>query len=406
MIIRPLAAMLASLVMALGASAVEAQQRPVILIGIDGFRADYLDRGVTPTLSGLAAEGVRADGGMKPSFPSVTFPNFYTLVTGLHPDNHGLVYNTMRDPGLPDRTFTLRDRAEVMDGVWYADGEPIWVTAEKAGLRTATMFWPGSEARINGVRPSYWLPFEQTVPSLARVNILLGWLTLPVEERPRLATLYFDIVDTAGHRYGPGTPETDSALNEVDTAVAALLAGLEARGIEADLVIVADHGMAAVSGERLVFLDDDIDVSAVQITSDGPVATLDPLPGREADVEAGLLGRHEHMECWRKGDMPARLAYGRHPRVPALVCLAETGWMIGTRARTDPARIRGGAHGYDNAAPEMRALFIGHGPAFARGVVVPDMDSVDVQPLLGRLLGLAVPPGDGRAGDTAAVVRD
>jgi predicted AlkP superfamily pyrophosphatase or phosphodiesterase len=406
MIIRLLAALFASLAMALGASAVEAQQRPVILIGIDGFRADYMDRGVTPTLSGLAAEGVRADGGMKPSFPSVTFPNFYTLVTGLHPDNHGLVYNTMRDPGLPGRTFTLRNRAEVMDRVWYDDGEPIWVTAEKAGLRTATMFWPGSEAPINGVRPSYWLPFEQTVPSLARVNILLGWFTLPVEERPRLATLYFDIVDTAGHRFGPGTPETDVALSEVDTAVAALLTGLEARGIVADLVIVADHGMAAVSGERLVFLDDYIDVSAVQITGEGPVATLDPLPGREADVEARLLGRHEHMECWRKGDMPARLAYGRHPRVPALVCLAETGWMIGTRARTDPARIRGGAHGYDNAAPEMRALFIGHGPAFARGVVVPDMDSVDVQPLLGRLLGLVVPSGDGRAGDTAAALRD
>jgi predicted AlkP superfamily pyrophosphatase or phosphodiesterase len=406
MIIRLLAALFASLAMALGASAVEAQQRPVILIGIDGCRADYMDRGVTPTLSGLAAEGVRADGGMKPSFPSVTFPNFYTLVTGLHPDNHGLVYNTMRDPGLPGRTFTLRNRAEVMDRVWYDDGEPIWVTAEKAGLRTATMFWPGSEAPINGVRPSYWLPFEQTVPSLARVNILLGWFNLPVEERPRLATLYFDVVDTAGHRFGPGTPETDAALSEVDTAVAALLTGLEARGIVADLVIVADHGMAAVSGERLVFLDDYIDVSAVQITGEGPVATLDPLPGREADVEARLLGRHEHMECWRKGDMPARLAYGRHPRVPALVCLAETGWMIGTRARTDPARIRGGAHGYDNAAPEMRALFIGHGPAFARGVVVPDMDSVDVQPLLGRLLGLVVPSGDGRPGDTAAALRD
>ena len=406
MIIRPLAALFAALALALGASAVEAQQRPVILIGIDGFRADYLDRGVTPTLSGLAAEGVRADGGMKPSFPSVTFPNFYTLATGLHPDNHGLVYNTMRDPGLPGRTFTLRNRVEVMDRVWYDDGEPIWVTAEKAGLRTATMFWPGSEAPINGVRPSYWLPFEQTVPSLARVNILLGWFNLPVEERPRLATLYFDIVDTAGHRFGPGTPETDAALNEVDTAVAALLTGLEARGIVADLVIVADHGMAAVSGERLVFLDDYIDVSAVQITGEGPVATLDPLPAREADVEARLLGRHEHMECWRKGDMPARLAYGRHPRVPAFVCLAETGWMIGTRARTDPARIRGGAHGYDNAAPEMRAVFIGHGPAFARGVVVPDMDSVDVQPLLGRLLGLVVPAGDGMAGDTAAIIRN
>ena len=404
--VRPLIAMLASLAMSLVAFEVQAQQRPVILIGIDGFRADYLDRGVTPTLSRLASEGAVAEGGMRPSFPSVTFPNFYTLVTGLHPDHHGLVYNTMRDPALPDRLFTLRNRGEVMDRVWYDDGEPIWVTAEKAGLRTATMFWPGSEAPIGGVRPRYWLPYEQTVPSLARVNMLLGWFTLPVEEQPRLATLYFDIVDTAGHRFGPGTPETDAALTEVDAAVAALLTGLETRGIEAELVIVADHGMATIAGERLVFLDDHIDVSDVRLIGEGSVATLDPLPGREADIEARLLGAREHMECWRKGELPARLAYGRHPRVPAIVCLAETGWLIGTRARTDPARIRGGAHGYDNAAPEMRALFIAHGPSFTRGVVVPEMDSVDVQPLLGRLLGLNVPRGDGRAGDTEAILRD
>jgi predicted AlkP superfamily pyrophosphatase or phosphodiesterase len=406
MTLRPLAVLLGTLAALCAAPAARAEARPVILIGIDGFRADYLDRGVTPTLSRLATEGTRAEGGMKPSFPSVTFPNFYTLVTGLNPDRHGLVYNTMRDPGLPDRTFALRDRAEVMDRVWYDDAEPIWVTAEKAGLRTATMFWPGSEAAIGGVRPTWWLPFEQTVPTAARVNILLGLFTLPVEERPRLATLYFDIVDSAGHRFGPGAPETDAALTEVDTAVAALLTGLESRGIVADLVIVADHGMAAISGERIVFLDDLIDVSAVSITTEGPVATLDALSGREAEVEAGLLGRRDHMECWRKADLPERLAYGRHRRVPAIVCLADTGWMIGSRARTDPARIRGGAHGYDNAAPEMRALFIGHGPAFAPGTVVPEMDSVDVQPLLGRLLGLAVPAGDGRAGDTDAVVRD
>ena len=147
-------------------------------------------------------------------------------------------------------------------------------------------------------------------------------------------------------------------------------------------------------------------MSDVRLVGEGSVATLDPLPGREADIEARLLGAREHMECWRKGELPARLAYGRHPRVPAIVCLAETGWLIGTRARTDPARIRGGAHGYDNAAPEMRALFIAHGPSFARGAVVPEMDSVDVQPLLGRLLGLNVPRGDGRAGDTEAILRD
>jgi predicted AlkP superfamily pyrophosphatase or phosphodiesterase len=383
-----------------GAARAQGPQRPVILIGIDGFRADYLDRGLTPTLSRLAAEGVRAEGGMRPSWPSVTFPNFYTLATGLHPDHHGLVYNTVRDPGLPDRTFSLRNRTEVMDRVWYDAGEPIWVTAERAGLRTATMFWPGSEAAIRGVRPRYWLPFEQSVPSMARVNILLGWMTLPPEERPQLATIYFDVLDTAGHTFGPDSPEVDAVLADLDAVVAALLSGLQARGLEADIVLVADHGMAAISGERVGFLDDLVDPAAIRTTAWGSVVTLDPVPGREAEVEAALLGVKPHMECWRKGEVPPRLAYGTNVRVPAIVCLVETGWTIGPRERVDPARIRGGAHGYDNAAPEMRALFVAHGPAFARGATIPDMDSVDVQPLLARLLNLPAPTGDGRAEDT------
>lgn len=403
---RPFAVLFAALFAGLltTASPAVAQNRPVILIGIDGFRADYLDRGVTPTLSRLAAEGATAGGGMKPSFPSVTFPNFYTLVTGLHPDHHGLIYNVMRDPDLPGRTFTLGDRAEVMDRVWYGAAEPIWVTAEKAGLPTATMFWPGSEAAIGGVRPTYWLPFEQTVPSSARVNILLGWYTLPEPEQPRLATIYFDILDTAGHRFGPDSPEVNTTLAEVDAAVALLIQGLATRGIAANLVIVADHGMAAVSGDRVVMLDDRIEGSALTPTGLGAVATLDPVPGREAEVEAALLGASPHMECWRKGEVPERLAYGRHRRVPAIVCMAETGWTIGLRGRTDPARVRGGTHGYDNAAPEMRALFIANGPDIAGGVILPDMDSVDVQPLLGRLLGLTVPVGDGRVEDTAGAL--
>lgn len=400
----PLIAIILLLVAGFGGSAM-AQSRPVILVGIDGFRADYLQRGFTPVLSGLAADGAQADGGMRPSFPSVTFPNFYTLATGVHPDHHGLVYNSMRDPALGDRVFSLGNRAEVMDRVWYDDAEPIWVTAERAGIRTATLFWPGSEAAIGGVRPTYWLPFEQSVPSAARANILLGWFTLPPSERPRLATLYLDIVDTAGHRFGPDSAEVNAAIAEVDAAVGLLLQGLAARGIEADLVIVADHGMAAVSGDRVVMLDDRVDGAAVTVTALGAVATLDPVPGREAEVEAALLGAADHMECWRKGEVPERLAYGRHRRIPAIVCMAETGWTIGQRGRTDPTRVRGGAHGYDNAAPEMRALFIAHGPDIGPGVSLPDMDSVDVQPLLARLLGLSVPVGDGRLADTAAAIR-
>lgn len=382
----------------------QAPYRHVILIGLDGFRADYLERGLTPTLSRLADEGVRAEGGMRPSWPSVTFPNFYTLATGLHPDHHGVVNNTMTDPNLPGRRFSLGNRTEVMDRVWYDAGEPIWVTAENAGLRTATLFWPGSEAPIHGVRPTYWLPFEKSVPSLARVNILLAWFNLPEAERPRLATIYFDVLDTAGHEYGPGAPETDAVLADVDNAVKALVEGLEKQGIDADLVIVADHGMAPISGERIVFLDDKVAADAINVIGHGPVAVLDPVPGREAEVEAALLGVSPHMECWRKGEVPARLSYGTNPRIPAIVCLAETGWLATTHERTDPARIRGGAHGFDNQAPEMRALFIAHGPDFAPGVRLPEMDSVDVQPLLARLLGLTAPQGDGRAADTEAAM--
>lgn len=378
--------------------------RPVILVGIDGFRADYLTAERTPTLYRLATEGVQADGGMRPSWPSVTFPNFYTLVTGLHPDHHGLVYNSMRDPNLPDRRFSLGNRAEVMDRVWYDAGEPIWVTAHNAGLRTAAMFWPGSEAPVRGVRPDYWVPYEKSVPSNARVNILLAWLSLPEAERPRISTLYFDVVDTAGHTFGPDAPETMAAVVDVDNAVKALVEGLEKQNLDADIVIVADHGMAALSGERVAYLDDLVDPAAISIMAWGAVVTLDPVSGREAEVEAALLGVKPHMECWRKGEVPARLAYGTNPRVPAIVCLVETGWTIGTRERVDPARIRGGAHGYDNQAPEMRALFIAHGPSFARGVTLPEMDSVDVEPLLARTLGITGAPGDGRAGDTEAAM--
>lgn len=379
--------------------------RPVILIGIDGFRADYLERGLTPTLSRLAAEGAVAEGGMRPSFPTVTFPNFYTLATGLHPDHHGLVYNTMTDPELPGRTFRMAAREEVMDRVWWDDAEPIWVTAEQAGITSATLFWPGSEAAVRGVRPSFWLPFEQSLTSRARVNILLNWFRLPAEERPRLATLYFDIVDTQGHYYGPGSAEVDASLVEVDAALTALLEGLAAQGIEADLVIVADHGMAETSGERIAWLDDWVAADAIDAFTYGPFAFVRPQPGREAELEAALGRDPDNMDCWRREDIPERFAYGTHRRISPVVCLADLGWVAGVRGQTDPERVRPGTHGFDPDAREMQALFVAWGPSIRPGVRLNDVDSLDVQPLLGALLGIAVPQGDGTAGDTAEALR-
>ncbi|MET3781481.1 putative AlkP superfamily pyrophosphatase or phosphodiesterase [Brevundimonas sp. 1080] len=367
----------------------------VILVSIDGFSPAYLGKGQTPVLDGLVAGG--AFGSMRPSFPSVTFPNHYTLVTGLHPDHHGVVGNRFNDAQLG--AFTMASKES---GFWD-QGEPIWVTAEKAGVRTGTMFWPGSEVEIHGVRPSQWAPFDQGMPGDARVDRLLSWLDLPVDQRPKLETLYFDIVDTAGHRNGPDAPETRAAAASVDASMGRLIEGLKARGLydRTMLVVVSDHGMAATSPDRVVWIDDIIDPAALKIGYGGAVLTADPAPGREAEVQQKLVGRHPHMECWNKADVPARLVYGSNPRVAQIVCLVETGWLTATRDR--PVTRAGGAHGYDNQAPEMAAIFIAHGPGVVAGRRLTDLDSVDVQPFLARMLGIAAPAGDGRAQDTLPV---
>jgi predicted AlkP superfamily pyrophosphatase or phosphodiesterase len=386
---------LASLAVALvlGAFAPAQAATPTILISIDGFRADYLDRGKTPTLAGLAAQGVRGRG-MAPSYPSLTFPNHYTLVTGLRPDHHGIVDNTMADPDRPGVTFTMGNRAVANDRYWWDEATPIWVTAEQAGVKTATMFWPGSEVDIQGVRPSNWRNFDQSVPPDARVDQLLAWLDHP--KRPGFLTLYFDDVDTAGHHGGPDSPQLDEALVRVDAALARLVEGLKGRGIAANLVIVADHGMAPISPDRVVFLDDLVSAEAFRTQTLGPSAGVIPQPGHEAEVEKGLLASHPHLTCWRKGEMPPRLHFGTNRRIPPIVCLAQTGWMVETHAAVARRPVTaGGAHGFDPADPLMAALCVANGPAFRHGVVLPGFDNVDVYPLLVRLIGITPLANDG-----------
>lgn len=373
---------------------------PVVLVSIDGFRLDYLDRGATPTLNALAAAGVRAKA-MKPAFPSLTFPNHYTLVTGLYPDHHGIVNNRMTDP-VSGARFVYNDPKTTSDPAWWG-GEPIWVGAQKHGLRAATVFWPGSDVAIAGTRPSRWLPFDGNMKPDARVDQLLAWMDLPEAERATFYTLYFEQVDHAAHEDGPDSAAVGEALREVDAALARLVDGLKRRGLDGgvNLVIVSDHGGTATAPERVIYLEDLVGEDLAERVTFGILAGLNPLPGRTADVEALLLKKHEHMQCARKSQMPAHLHYGTHPRIPALLCLADDGWIITTREYlAKRKRFPGGDHGYDNDDPNMRALFIAHGPAFKRGLVVPEFDNVDVYPLLARLLGIAPQPNDG---DIAAV---
>jgi predicted AlkP superfamily pyrophosphatase or phosphodiesterase len=376
------------------------QRPPVILISIDGFRSDYLDRGVTPVLSRLAADGAR--GAMRPSFPSKTFPNHYTLVTGLRPDRHGIVENTFEDPEIPGVTFRMANRDAVRDRRWWDQGEPIWVTVERAGLPTAPIFWPGSEAAVRGVRPTHWRAFDMTRPHADRVDLLLALLDLPAAQRPAFLTLYFDSVDTAGHHHGPQSAEVNAAIGDVDSAIGRLLEGLRARKLPANLVVVADHGMAEVAPDRRIVVGDLVTPDLGRALSVGAFLSFYPAKGREIEAEQALLRPHAHMACWRRSEIPARFHYGRNPRVAPIFCLPETGWSI-TRRSED--KVEGGAHGFDPYSPEMEAIFIAHGPGIRAGVVLPTFDNVSVHPLLGRLLGVPAPAGDGRPEDTAQALR-
>lgn len=377
--------------------------RPVtVLVGIDGFRPDYLDRGITPRLSALAKAG--ASGAMRPSFPTKTFPNHYAIVTGKVPDRNGIVGNSMIDPRRPGETFSLGNARQALDPFWWNEAEPVWIAAEKAGLRTATMFWPGSEVPIDGKRPSDWLRFDQNVTNVQRVNTLLDWLRRPASIRPDFATIYFDTVDTQGHRFGPESAEVNAAIVEVDARIGELVDGAKTLGVPVNWVIVADHGMRAVDTARVIQLDTLIDRASYVAVETGPYAAIEPVTGTDDRVAKALLVRHDHMTCARKEDLPARLKYGTNPRVAAIICIAENGWTIVSGQPDYP--ISGGAHGYDNADPEMLAVFIASGPAFAHAQSLPVFDNVAVAALLRAVMGLPEDTGaDGKLADVTAALR-
>ena len=377
-------------------SSAAADPAPVLLVSLDGFHPRYLGQGRTPTLDALADGGVRAEW-MTPSYPSLTFPNHYTLVTGLRPDRHGVVHNTMWDEALGG--FKLSDREAVGESRWWG-GEPLWVTAERAGLPTATLSWPGSEAAVAGVRPTRWHAFDDTRPIDTRVDMVLGWLKEPAATRPRLATLYFEHLDHAAHSHGPDSPEALAEVARLDAALGRLMDGLRDAGLDdaVNIVVTSDHGMATVRPGQVGIVEDMVDEADARLVTTGQSVGFTPLPGRTAQAEAQLLGRHDHYECWRKGELPARWHYGTHPRVPAIVCQMDEGWDAIKRdwAGNRPSHARG-SHGFDPALPSMRALFIAHGPAFRPGTVLPPIDNVDVYPLLARLMGVPAAPHDGDA---------
>lgn len=374
----------------------------VLLVSLDGFRWDYIDRPAAVELRKLAARGVRATR-MTPVFPTKTQPNHYTMVTGLYPERHGIVANTMWDDVI-GATFSAATRDVVADPRWWG-GEPLWVAAVKQGKRSACFFWPGSTVQIAGTYPSYYRTYETVQPYAARVQQMLDWLALPGDSAPIFAALYFANVDAAGHRVGPDAPGIDSAIARVDSAVGALVAGFAARGLEdrVNLIVVSDHGMTATSPDRQIFLDDYIDTTDVTVVDWAAVTAIIPKPGREQDVYQALHDRHPQLAVYRKAEIPARWHYQNHPRITPIIAVAAEGWHITRRAQ--PLGQAGGNHGYDDTLSSMGALFIAAGPAFRQGIVVEPFQNVHLYELMAKITGLRPAPNDGSLDSVRALLR-
>lgn len=402
------ALVVASLVVGCSSEATDVENT-VILISIDGMRSDYIDWFDTPNLDRLIAGGAHADEGMIPVYPTKTFPNHYSIVTGLVPSNHGIVSNNMYDPEM-DATFAISDREAVESEAWWGGGEPIWTAVQKEGGLAATYFWVGSEAPFEGIRPEYWYVYDGSVPGTDRVDQALEWLDLPDAERPQFISLYWSEVDDAGHWNGPRAEETAQAVANVDGYIGRLLDGLEDRGLvdQVNIMVVSDHGMSQLSPERVVAMDEYIDTDDVRYFDGSPLIGLWPEEGKTQEVFDALDGAHPNLHVWMKEDMPEHFQYEGHVRIPPIIGHVDDGWSIArTREWADdnPQRFTGGTHGYDNQVESMRALFVGHGPAFREGVTIEPFLNVELYNVMADIMGIKPSPNDGTAGSLDAILQ-
>jgi len=368
----------------------------VVLVSFDGFRYDYQDMYATPAFDRVAAAGVRADR-MVPVFPSKTFPNHYSIATGMYAETHGLVGNTFWDP---DRgaTYSIGDREVVEDGSWYG-GEPIWVTAERQGMVAASYFFVGSEADVGGVRPSYWHRYDGSVPNETRVDAVLDWLAMPLESRPHMITLYFSDTDDAGHRYGPESAEIATTVAKVDADLGRLLDGIEGlpHGDQVYVVLVSDHGMLVADATKADVVDPSLfpGVRFVELGPYGSVFVDEGGAARAVQVRDSLQDMLPGHGVYLRADVPERLHYSANPRIGDIVLVAAAEHTI-----VEPDRVPSSdyyTHGWDNQTDEMGAVFLAVGPGIAPRQRIEAFESVHVYPFIAHVLGLqANPEADGR----------
>lgn len=388
-------------------AATNPRPNPLLLISFDGFRYDYLSAAHTPNFDSLAAEGVKADG-LIPVFPSKTFPNHYAIATGLYPENNGLVGNTMYDPKFGE-WYSIGDRKAVENPRWYG-GEPIWNTAEKQGLTAGTLFWVGSGAKIQQMHPTYWKKFDSTMPYRARIDTVVKWLSYPDEKRVDFATLYFSLMDHAGHRYGPDSDSVNVALQRADSLIGYLRQQMQAQKLwdKTNIIIVSDHGMAPLGKDKIITLDTIIDTTKVKRMTLGAVSMIEPKEGEIEAVYNQLKAHENHYRVFKKDDLPERFHLKNHRRIPSLVVVPNLGYMI-IKEQDRQAfanRLPGGMHGYDNTERAMHGIFLAHGPDIRQGVNISSFQNIHVYELMAHLLGVKPARNDGSLDSLKVILKD
>lgn len=375
-----------------GVNAPDQRGKPyLILVSIDGFRWDYQDRYDTPTLDRIAASGVRAER-MIPVFPTLTFPNHYSIATGLFPANHRLIGNEFPSKDR-SRFYAMSDRSAVQDGSWYG-GQPVWVAAEKAGMVTAAYFFVGTEAPVDGVPLTYWHPFVASVPGEDRVDKVLDWLSMPEERRPHMITLYFEDVDTATHRFAPGSPQSIASIRQVDDYLDRLLVGIDKLPVAENVyvVIVSDHGQSAfIDGHTPFILDSVVDLDDLTVVDHGASTYIYfPTP----DIDRATAIRDDINDAWENGtamlrdDAPEEWHVTREAGFADVILVADPGHIALSRSR-GPLAVKS-THGWAPDFENMHGIFLATGPRLPEGVRLPAIDNIDVYPLMMKILEIPI----------------
>ncbi len=358
-----------------------------ILISFDGFRWDYPNRGITPNLDFIKENGVHAIS-MKPCFPTKTFPNHYTIVTGLYPENHGIIANTFIDPITRD-VYKIGDTNAVRNPKWYK-GEAIWETAKRQGVITASYFWPGSELNLEYRRPDYFEKYEHLRDYDKRIEGVLNWLKLPNDIRPDFITLYFDATDTYGHTFGTNSAELNESIMRLDSLIGKLFAGLKQNNLHdsTNIIIVSDHGMSDVSSDRIINIEDILEGNNQILLDYGPVMYVFPEEKDSDSIYNKLKSHQKNFKVYRREEVPGYNHFSDSPMIPEILLIADPGWSLITNKDVNrySNMDTGGNHGYDNNFIDMHGIFFAIGPDFKSGYTCGTINNIDIYPLLAKLL--------------------